>query len=188
VTPKFIPPRPYAPSEEDTGAVFEGAVQYLNAANILYEAITTERRAVIYPMYFLYHHAVELALKACLLAGGLRYPIDSTGHKITFLYGLGRDNGLLRDNETHDMQQLVSQLEAGNFRHRYRYAEHPHRYGMPDFRWVYNAIGELFAQVQSRVSVWAEANVGKRTLPKSLLMVGKMTFSKNPTPPTKPGP
>jgi hypothetical protein len=186
VAPKFIPPRPYTPTEQDTGAVFEGAVQYHNAANKLFETIATPP-LTLYPMYFLYHHAVELALKACLLAGGLRYPTYATGLQITVLYECCLNNGLLRDSEDREMRNLVSMLESGNFGHRYRYAEHPHRFGMPDFRWVHDAVGQLVAQVEIRVSDWEKIVSVKRTLPRRLITLGKPSYTKQPAP-LKPGP
>jgi HEPN domain-containing protein len=181
-TPKSSPRR-YVPNQKDTGAVFEGAVQYHNAADQLYQTLP-----MLYPMYFLYHHAIELALKACLLAGGLEYPTTGPdGHNITSLYERCRGNGVLVDDEQREMQFLVTMLESGNFGHRYRYAEHPHRHAMPDYRWVNDAVDRLFAQVEIRVRAWEKTFSDKRTLPKRLIMLGKPSFTEQPVP-LKPGP
>jgi hypothetical protein len=112
-------------SDEHAKAYFEAALSYRAAAYQLFatiEAKPTERQLPIRdPTYFLYAHAVELALKACLLSHD--HPIEH-GHAISDYYEKCRTAKLIGIKDPrHEMHNLIALLEAGNELplHRYRY-------------------------------------------------------------------
>jgi hypothetical protein len=94
------------------------ARQYQKAANLLYESDKT----LSIPTYFMYMHAIELALKAFLRAADV--PIVADGkrkhHQITGLYEECRDLGLrIGPDDRFDIQGVVGLLEGTKARPRY---------------------------------------------------------------------
>ena len=136
---------------------FKEAMAYQISANRLYEQIdsqTLKKLPLRDPIYFLYHHTVELALKACLLSHGLSV---RSGHSIEAFFERCRTIGFLGiDDEHREMQGLVVFLDAKDYGQGYRYA------GQGDFRpdlpWVQEVIGKLIAAVEPHVEAWAKKN------------------------------
>ena len=149
------------PSSKETRLFFYGAIEYQIAANRLLETMRAESLPLRDPTHLLYHHAVELALKACLLASGLSIPIGRAGREITGLYADCRDNGLLGDNEYYDIHNLIALLESGNFGPRSRYAADPNKDSMSDLDRLQGAVAMLISNVKPQVSAWAESHGAK---------------------------
>lgn len=120
------------------------------------------------PTRLLYHHAVELALKACLLASGLSIPIGRAGHEITGLYSDCREHGLLGDNEYYDMHNLIALLESRSFGQRSRYAAEPDQDSMSDLDRHQGSVAMLIGNVKPKVSAWTESYSGKPPVRNSL--------------------
>jgi hypothetical protein len=71
-----------SPKNTHPMAHFEAAIAYQISANKLREIMNSQPPSGLPlrdPAYFLYHHSVELALKACLLSHGASI---QTGHDI----------------------------------------------------------------------------------------------------------
>ena len=68
--------RPRSPLHLHPVGWFENAISFRSAADLLFEAIASpdNKRPLRDPVYFLYHQAVELTLKACLVSRGLKVP------------------------------------------------------------------------------------------------------------------
>lgn len=148
------------PSRKETRVVFDSAIHYQIAANILLETMKKESLPLRDPTQLLYYRSVELALKACLLASGLSIPIARTGREITPLYEDCRENGLLRDNEYHDIDNLVALLEPKNFARRSRYAMEPMKDYISDLDWLQGSVAQLIRHVKPKVSDWAKSDGG----------------------------
>ena len=100
-------------------AYFDAARGYQSAADRLLLSIESGEKLLIRdPTYFLYAHAVELALEACLLSSGFD-PASSgpAGHGIEGLYQECRGHKLLGTNDAdREINNLVYFLGAGNGR------------------------------------------------------------------------
>jgi hypothetical protein len=94
-------------------AYFDSAKGYQAAADRLLIVIEDgEGLPIRDPVYFLFAHALELALKACLLSRGFQPArVGRSGHSISDLYGQCRDEKLIGTNDPHrEMNNLVSML------------------------------------------------------------------------------
>jgi HEPN domain-containing protein len=174
---------------------FKAAIAYQISANRLYEQIdsqTLKKLPLRDPIYFLYHHAVELALKSCLLSHGLSV---RSGHSIGAFFERCRTKGFLgidddEHHELHLMQGLVVFLDAADYGRGYRYARQNDI--RPRLPWVQEVIGKLIAAVEPHVEAWAKKNgIAGPSEPysatKRLHFFGKPAHTKQPRP-SKPGP
>src|SRR5215471_9636985 len=97
---------------------FEKAVCFQSAADVLFETIRSagNQRPLRDPTYFLYHQAVELALKACLSSRGLDLPKEGRDqHDIEKFFEQCRAAKLLGLNDSNfNMHNLVVMLHKGN--------------------------------------------------------------------------
>ncbi len=136
------------------------------------------------PTYYLYHHATELALKACLLS----HDVHNTGrHNIGDLFERCRTNKFLGLNDAHfELHNLIVLLEGGNSRNRYRYAVENNHFA-PALPWVQEAVGQLFEAVEPQVLAWAKKNNDLPAPSTKWLYFGKPSYEKQPVP-SKPGP
>src|SRR6266403_4132544 len=86
---------------------FKEAIAYQISADRLYEQIdsqTLKKLPLRDPIYFLYRHAAELALKACLLSHDLSV---RSGHSIGAIFERCRKKGFLgMDDEHLEMHNL----------------------------------------------------------------------------------
>ena len=92
---------------------FGFAREYQNAANLLYDSDKT----LLDPIYFLYFHAIELALKAFLRAANIPIVADRKRkhHNLTKLYEECRTLGLtIGPDDRFDIRNVVVLLEGAN--------------------------------------------------------------------------
>lgn len=184
---KLVKPPPRSVQAVDTRhamAVFEKATAYRSAADKLLQVMKSPGNSLPLrdPIYFLYHHATELALKACLLT----HDLHKAGHDIGALFELCRTHKILGLNDVHfELHNLIVLLEGGNSRNRYRYAVVNNSVA-PALPWVQETVGQLFEAVEPQVIAWATNSV----LPApstNWLCFGKPSYEKQPVP-SKPGP
>ena len=102
------------PATETHAAAFLGfGRQYQKAADLLYEADKT----LTIPTYFMYSHAIELALKAYLRAANLPIVTDKKRkhHQIAALYSECKSLGLkIGPDDSTDIASVVALLEDAN--------------------------------------------------------------------------
>jgi hypothetical protein len=134
------------------------ACQYKNAADLLYNQFhsSTNQKPIREPIYYLYHHAVELALKAFLYA--CNKPVPKTGpdaHRIDKLYEECRKTGLVvRDDHRWEVHNCIDLLMVGNQDNFYRYpAENRHPSSSPD--WTRDVVTRLIDAVAERTQTGA---------------------------------
>jgi HEPN domain-containing protein len=172
--------------------LFKEALAYQVSADRLYEQLAPQPRIGLPlsdPVYFLYHHAAELALKACLRSHNLR---PGKAHGVGELFQRCRTTGLLGiDDEHRDMHNLLVVLDGGRDEGRgYRYAS---RNGfVPELEWVQEAVRKLMADVKPHLENWAKSNGiadpwDPNTVTRLRYALSKPTFTKQPKP-LKPGP
>lgn len=122
------------------------ARQYHSAAEQLFD----QRDKLRHPVYFLYFHTVELALKAFL------FSVDAPkclGHGLTNLYDACYDEGLrVGVDDPSQIRSLVSLLESGNRSQGFRYITQESR-SLPDFTWTREAATELLGAVANHLKV-----------------------------------
>jgi hypothetical protein len=143
-------------------AYFDAARGYQSAADQLLLSIESGEKLLIRdPTYFLYAHAVELALKACLLSSGFD-PASAgpAGHSIEGLYQECRGHKLLGANDVYrEINSLVYFLGTGNECHQYRYPDKlaiPR--AIPVLPWTREVVARLIAEVEPHVMAWVAAN------------------------------
>ena len=98
-------------------AYFDAARGYQSAADrLLLSTESGEKLLIRDPTYFLYAHAVELALKACLLSRGFNPPRRGpVGHRIDGLYHECRGHNLLGATDANrEINNLIYLLGTGN--------------------------------------------------------------------------
>ena len=106
------------------------------------------------PIYYLYHHAVELALRACLKANNLR--AEEKRHNIVKLFEQCKKEKLLGVTQEHsEMHQLLVYLnvEGSGNAHRYTGSDL-----VPDLDWVKEVVRQLFADVEPHLKAWGKKN------------------------------
>jgi hypothetical protein len=132
------------------------ARQYQRAANLLYDADKT----LSTPTYFMYMHAIELALKAFLRAAGLPIATDRTRkhHQITELYEECRQLGLtIGPDDRIDTQNVVVLLEGANEEQGLRYFTQKGS-SFPDLTWTRDVVEKLLQAVEPSVKKRADAD------------------------------
>jgi hypothetical protein len=100
-------------ADEHAISFFGLARQYQKAANLVYESNTNLKT----PVYFMYMHAIELALKAFLRAANLPIVTDRQRkhHQIAELYEECRGLGLtIGPDDRVDIRNVVALLENAN--------------------------------------------------------------------------
>jgi hypothetical protein len=100
------------------------------------------------PLYFLFTHALELALKAYLRSHGLPTPRGSQGHALRDLLEQCHRNGL---QVGLDLQNVVQLLESENSRHGFRYFLFEGA-GQPEINWLHEVVDELMRVIEKEVS------------------------------------
>jgi hypothetical protein len=102
-------------SREKAPTFFQLACQYKNAADLLSKRfeLGTTNLPIREPIYFLYHHAAELVLKAFLTSRSKR---TSSSHGIEALYEASRKEGLIvkedHDLEVHNLIHLLGRVDG----------------------------------------------------------------------------
>jgi hypothetical protein len=122
------------------------ARQYQRAANLLYKT----DKLLKAPTYFLYAHAMELALKAFLRTANI--PIVADGkrkhHHITALYEECRDLGLrIGPDDRFDLRNVVVLLEGANEDEGLRYFKTKGS-SLPDLSWTRDVVEKLLQTIE----------------------------------------
>lgn len=132
------------------------AREYLSAANRLLDSggedSTNPYRAGA-PIYFLYFHAVELALKAFLRSFNRPIPKGPAGHNLRERYKECRDLGLAISPEDRfastlgpfagELGNIVTLLEAGNEDHAFRYGKQVRAELRASLPWIRDVVEQL---------------------------------------------
>ncbi len=131
------------------------ARQYQKAGDLLFNADKT----LAAPIYFMYSHAIELALKAFLRASNL--PVAGgkrKHHRITELYeechGLGLKVGA---DDAFDLRNVVVLLEGANEEQGFRYFKQEGS-SMPELVWTRDTVERLLKAVEPSVKKRAAAD------------------------------
>jgi hypothetical protein len=102
------------------------------------------------PLYYLYFHAAELALKASL--GAHNRPFATTagkGHSIKTLYEDCVAAGLpAKPDDRFDLGNVIGLLQSGNDEQGFRYFRLKGT-AIPDLDWTRDAVGDLVGRVAS---------------------------------------
>jgi hypothetical protein len=133
------------------------ARQYQRAANLVYES----DNKLWNPIYFLYLHAIELALKAYLRVQDIPIVADRKRkhHHITELYEECRSLGLIVGTpmDAVDIQNVIVLLDGANEEQGFRYFKKKGS-NIPDLRRTRNAVEKLLQAVEPSVKKKAEAD------------------------------
>ena len=161
------------------GAYFARARAFQVSAARLLEIMELEKLPVRDPIYFLYAHAVELALKACIRSKGL--PTEDT-HAISEHYRECRALISIADPNC-ELHNLVALLEAGDggWKHRYRYPGKS-THVIPDLAWVREAVDRILTAVEPHVTAWVKAHPEETPPSDVRLAFGKPTYTRKPVP------
>ena len=140
------------------------------------------------PIYHLYHQAVELALRSCLMSNDLRS--KETKHNVVVLfeqYIREKLLGVTQDNS--EIHQLLVYLNGndGGKAHRYTGSDL-----VPEPAWVRQGVGQLIADIEPHLKAWGQKNgiAGPWDPPvvtRLRYAVQKPNYTKQPKP-LKPGP
>ena len=165
---------------------FKEALAYQTSADRLHELLPAQPRIGLPlsdPVYFLYHHAAELALQACLLAHNLP---ERKGHSIGALFEQCRKKHLLGTVDEHrEMHRLMVFLDGKDYGKGYRYARP--RDVVPQLGWVREGVGKLIADVEPHLKAWGKNNGvagpwDPYTVTRLRYALGKPTYTTQPTP------
>src|SRR6266516_7100953 len=119
------------------------AQQYHLAATTL---LPIHQRAE-HPLYFLFTHAIELALKAYLRSRGLSTPRGQQGHALQKLFEQCQRNGL---QGGFDLRNVIQLLESENKQHGFRYFLFAGT-GRPDIKYLREVVDELMGVIEQEV-------------------------------------
>jgi HEPN domain-containing protein len=170
---------------------FKEALAYQISADKLLGLIAPQPRIGLPlsdPIYFLYHHAAELALQACLLAHNLP---ERKGHSIGALFEQCRKKHLLGTVDEHrEMHNLMVFLDGKDYGKGYRYARQNDF--VPELAWVQEGVRQLIADVEPHLKAWGKNNGvtgpwDPHTVTRLRYALGKPTYTKQPKP-LKAGP
>ncbi len=134
-------------SDKDMAVIFKAdAGDYMIAA----ENLRTDEHSIylVAPTYFLRSHAIELLLKACLLANGWTIKrCEKLGHQLGKAMSEAEAVGLVLSHETRSVVKTLSPLhEDYTFRYRPEKA-----YAFPNASAATDAVAELFDRVHEIV-------------------------------------
>ena len=133
-------------------AFLNGAKQYCDAADILLSA-ARETVTSLDPVYMLYFHAAELALKAFLAFRGEKTKVLKTGfrHDLGKLYNQALVRGLAPEaTHSQDIQNVISLLDSANLNEALRYFTWRSR-AMPEITWAGEVVNQLIRLVENRI-------------------------------------
>ena len=99
------------------------------------------------PLYFLFAHAIELALKAYLRSRGLSAPRGQRGHALQGLFEQCQRKGL---QVGCDLRNVIHLLESENKQHGFRYFVFEPK-GRPDINYLREVVDELMGVVEEEV-------------------------------------
>jgi len=134
------------------GIYLSDARRYLLAADALHESETASKIGTD-PLYLLYYHAAELALKAYLrYAGHTTAQLKSMKHNLLALYRDALSAGFKPSAETaRSFQRVLALLYAGNKEEAFRYWNSDAR-TLPEMSWASETVAALVDQVSSHMA------------------------------------
>jgi hypothetical protein len=144
-------------ASDEAMAYLNMARQYQKAASRLLDSVEGEKVGGQYPLsspiYFLYSHTVELALKAFLLFHDEEVPTSGReGHGIVALHSRCAALGLrLSKDDPYGLQNVVSLLASENDHHGFRYFSLKNTGAIPDLQWTHDVVNSLIAVVRERL-------------------------------------
>lgn len=163
-------PKPKTITDVSAMAFFNFAREYHSAASHLFDSRSSLRN----PIYFLYFHTVELALKAFLRSCDIR--ILGTGrqtHSLTKLYEESRSLGLrLGPGDRFGIVNIVSLLEAGNEYQGFRYFNCKSG-SLPSLPWTREVVDQLMLSVQTHVEGCSKLETAPAGPAKLTIIYGK---------------
>ena len=112
------------------------------------------------PVYFLFTHTIELALKAYLRSCNLATPHGQGGHALRDFLEQCHRNGL---QVGLDLQNFTQILESENSRHGFRYFLFDAT-GRPDINWMREVADELMRVIEEEVSKRPTPNLASAVL------------------------
>jgi hypothetical protein len=136
----------------------DSAEAYLNFANQYHRAATAllpQREQVAAPLYFLYTHAIELALKAYLRTRDVEFNVK---HDLGGLLDLCRGNGA---SPGQHLTNVIKLLETENNKAGFRYFL-PKSTSLPTIDYVAEVVDELIPKVALEVERHPTPNVNQR--------------------------
>jgi hypothetical protein len=122
------------------------AGRYILAANTVADRSELD---LLHPCYFLRCHAIELLLKACLLAtGSTLAQVEAYLHKLDFTFEEAKKRGLVVTDET---SQTITRLSGLHQRHQFKYRkssrfEVPFAIAFPNDEVCRRSLNNLFEQ------------------------------------------
>jgi HEPN domain-containing protein len=136
-------------------AFLNRARQYQKAASRLLDSVQSETEEgnlvpLSDPIYFLFFHTVELALKAVLRFHGETVPRGRAGHDIVELHRRCHALGLRLKGDPYDLQNIVGLLASGNNDHGFRYWSLSSG-AIPDLSWTRDVVNALIQVVREQV-------------------------------------
>lgn len=144
------------PVDEHAISFLGFAEEYQKAGNLLFGLDKTMRT----PMYFMYMHAIELALKAFLRAADVPIVADRKRkhHLITELYEECRDLGLrVGPDDAFDLRNVFALLDGANEEQGLRYFKQK-TMSIPELSWLRDTVDKLLRAVEPSVLKKAEAD------------------------------
>ncbi len=150
-------PNPKPITDMTAMAFFGFAREYHSAANHLFDSGLSSRN----PIYFLYFHTVELALKAFLRSLNIQIlGTERQSHNLTKLYEECRGLGLrVGPADRFEIENIVTLLEAGNEYQGFRYFNLKSG-SLPSLSWT--------REVVERLMLALETHLGGRSKPKTV--------------------
>jgi hypothetical protein len=125
--------------EIEAEAFVNGAFHFRDAADHLYDLVNSRRADGLDPVYLLYFHALELAVKGCLRSQGVPTATlrsKAMGHKLKTLYDKCYTLTARLDGEARkSVEGIVSLLDQGNVNQGFRYFALV-GWGMPELSWT----------------------------------------------------
>jgi HEPN domain-containing protein len=142
------------------------------------------------PIYYLYHHAAELGLRACLASHNI-HPEVKKDHSLAELLMRCREaNLLVVTNNDQLARNLSLRLLSENEGFNYRYPRNDNV--VLDLKWVQKAVERLFDEINPHLEHWAKTH--DVTGPSGPHLINRVTLDldhiftlQQPTP-LKPGP
>ena len=130
------------------------ARNYCEAANILFDDNSTRRKNQLQldPIYMLYFHATEVALKAFLRHKGFKTKdLKKIGHSLTILRSKCIEMGLVSSNSfAQDLRSITSLLDSGNDEWAFRYWN-PKSLNTASIDWVKKVVNKLIELMETYI-------------------------------------
>jgi hypothetical protein len=163
-------PSPKPITDVSAMAFFNFAREYHSAANQLFDSRPSLRN----PIYFLYFHTVELALKAFLRSLSIQIlGTERRSHNLTKLYEECRSLGLtVGPADRFEVGNIVPLLDAGNEYQGFRYFNLKSG-SMPSLSWTREVVEQLMLAVETHLEARSKLDTVPAGPGKLTITVGK---------------